>query len=209
MMIVILEGPRGTGKTTLCLELVSRLQALGLPAELHKGQRIGDPIEGMISTIREKFTEDKIWIVDRFHLTEWVMSIHLERRDFVELTKDIRCIDIYLHQAGALGVILDAPDVVIADRVVRRNDGRGFEMPLERSRKLWEAAAALSGFMSVCINDIDQFETVMHDLIGLVRSRWTIFTMLKEHEIGNPTELRRTGVCQSERDLHSTAVGSL
>lgn len=194
-MIVILEGPRGTGKTTLCSELVNRLKEVGLPAELHKGQRVGDPIEGMISTIHEKFTEDKIWIVDRFHLTEWVMSIHLERRDFVELTRDIRCIDIHLQQVGALGVILDAPDTVIADRVTRRNDGRGFEMPLERSRKLWEAAAALSGFMNIAVNDTDQFETVMNDLVGLVRSRWVIFNMLKEHENENRTELRRIGVC--------------
>ena len=172
-MIVILEGPRGTGKTTLCAELVRRLNDDGLPAEVHKGQRVGDPIEGMLSTLSEKFSTDRIWVVDRFHLTEWVMSIHLQRRDFVELTRDIRHIDTLLDQAWALGFILEAPDVVLLDRIQQRNDGRGMEMPLSESRKLWDAASKLTQFMSVVQNgdEIDR-QNLLAIMCSHITSRW-------------------------------------
>jgi len=80
-MIVIFEGPRLVGKTTIIAKLNEVLSAWGLPVETWKDTRGEDPVQDMNAILDEGFfTEDKIWLLDRFHMSEWVIS-KATRRD--------------------------------------------------------------------------------------------------------------------------------
>ena len=74
-MIILFEGARCTGKTTLSRRLVRNLKEAGFPAEGWKAERGENPFDDMMETIHSDFSDtSKLWVADRFHLTEYVNS---------------------------------------------------------------------------------------------------------------------------------------
>jgi thymidylate kinase len=75
-MIVLFEGARCTGKTTITTGIVHSLKAGGFPAQWWKADRGVAPYHDMLATLSSDFADrDKLWVVDRFHLTEYVNSL--------------------------------------------------------------------------------------------------------------------------------------
>lgn len=144
-MILIVEGARCSGKTTIAKAVVFNLRKLGLNAEYKKFERASDPIAHMKEKIKELSVDaNTAYVVDRFHLTEFVMSIALERLTPSILKRKIQTIDNMLGSAQASVVVLTASQAIMRKRVVERNDGRGFEAgSLELCENLWEDAAKL------------------------------------------------------------------
>lgn len=89
-MIVLFEGARCTGKTTLSVELETHLKALGFPAIWWKAERGESPYRDMLVTVTTDFDDrSKLWIVDRFHLTEYVNSVAQGRISGSEEKKEL------------------------------------------------------------------------------------------------------------------------
>lgn len=82
-MIILFEGPRGTGKSTIISKVSSLLEAWDLPVQRWKDERGEDPVSDMNGILDEGiFTDDTIWLLDRFHFSEWVISKAVRKSSF-------------------------------------------------------------------------------------------------------------------------------
>jgi thymidylate kinase len=82
-MIVLFEGPRVAGKTTIISKVSSILEAWDLPVQRWKDERGKDPVADMNLILDEGiFTDDTIWLLDRFHFSEWVISKAIRKAQF-------------------------------------------------------------------------------------------------------------------------------
>lgn len=146
-MIVIVDGMRGSGKTTLVKEVVNRLIAHGVDAIQWKAERTdaGSPYEGMLESIKQFDMEPfKVFCLDRFHLTEYVMSTYLQRVPLHELLTTTKTLDSLLSARHAKCVILDATYDTIDNRMALREGTRKLDMPVLNAKNLWAEALALS-----------------------------------------------------------------
>lgn len=163
--MLILEGMRGSGKTTACLKILEKFKSAGVDAEIFKGTRIEgvSPNEGMLATIKEMDSNPlKVYILDRFHLTEYVMSSYLQRRDSVELLIQTKKLDLMLRDRSAKCVIFDATYDTIDLRMAERDGTRKLDMPVLNAKNLWAESKALSTIAVMRINNtsLDQIENV-------------------------------------------------
>ncbi len=146
-MILIIEGMRGSGKTTLVSEIVKRLIKQEVNAVQWKAERAntGSPFEGMMTSIRE-FDADpfKVFILDRFHLSEYVYSTYLQRVPLKDLLTTTKILDSHLSARHAKCVILDATYDTIDSRMALREEKRKLDMPVLNAKNLWEEAQAIS-----------------------------------------------------------------
>lgn len=146
-MIIIVDGMRGSGKTTLVTEIVKRLVDREINAVQWKAERTdaGSPYDGMMNSIQE-FDADpfKVFVLDRFHLTEYVMSTYLQRVPLQELLTTTTVLDSRLSVRHAKCVILDASYDTIDNRMALREGTRKLDMPVLNAKNLWAEALALS-----------------------------------------------------------------
>lgn len=133
-MIVILEGPRGTGKTALAKAFIQPLSELGYTPTIFKSERGLDPYSDMRETLARLQVEtasnpNKAVIIDRFHLTEFVMRIADGTVKRGKLIHDMVDIAYILEHLQAWVVVLSTVEMERERRVSERNDGRGDEAP--------------------------------------------------------------------------------
>lgn len=145
-MIVIIDGPRGAGKTTLAEYIRDQATHIGLNAYIAKNARPEDPLEFMLERIREG-RGNHILILDRFHWTEWVMSCWHKREAVETLDAWCKTVEVHLTMTPTVGFILQASTAMLAERIAMRNDDRGYEMPLNHAVRIWEAALERSRIM--------------------------------------------------------------
>lgn len=150
--VTILEGPRASGKTSMG----NVLTVLG--AQTLKFRRLDDPIASM-HRIMDLLPEFKPPVViDRFHLTEAVMTLGLQRyllppyeEQAMDFLVKINAIHTRLIDGGAhIYILTTSNDEILAERAERV--GRTPELPPSQSRALW-ALAALWKNVSVLRND--------------------------------------------------------
>lgn len=141
-MILIIEGPRCAGKTTIAHKVVDILNESGITAQYKKFSRADDPIEDMKQRVLEfDRIRSIVYVIDRFHLTELVMRLADGTVMPSILNRKIKTIDGLLGRAEASIVVLKTSQQVLKRRVEERNDGRGQEMgSLGFSECLWEDA---------------------------------------------------------------------
>lgn len=155
-MLLIIEGMRGSGKTTLCQQLLDDCLKAGLKAEKFKGERSDteSPFDGMLKAIKQfDLNPDTVFILDRFHLTEYVMSTYLQRVETITLLTQIKTLDAYLSARSAKCVILDASYDTIDNRMSLRDERRKLDMPVLNAKNLWLEAKALSRIATIRPND--------------------------------------------------------
>lgn len=131
-MIIVLEGPRGVGKTTIAHNLVPVLTNLGFKPTIAKFTRGEDPTADMQFTIRKLVADSHgpgspATIIDRFHLTEFVMRTADDSVPRSKLALDMVSLSYQLEHAGAWVFVLNADESVREERVKQRDDGRGDE----------------------------------------------------------------------------------
>ena len=142
-MLVLVDGPRGAGKSTVSQALVAKLQEEGHQATYFKKviRKPEDEFGNMMEHIDTWQAIGGIVVVDRYALSEWTMSIvHNRRGDYQQLTNEC---SIALLNATAHGfaVILTASAEVLNDRINHRNEHRGWDMPIDTVGPIWRAAA--------------------------------------------------------------------
>ena len=142
--LVILDGPRGSGKSTVGNALVERLHNDGWPLVTYfkKTKRVPeDEYTNMMEHITAWNQIGGIVIVDRFALSEWTMSIvHNRRPDYAQLTLDCG-LALNLAREQGFAAILTASDEELDRRINSRNEHRGWDMPVEAVNPIWRAAA--------------------------------------------------------------------
>jgi thymidylate kinase len=131
-MIVVIEGARGVGKTTLAKALVFALNACRvfdprLPsAKYEKFTRTPQPHEDMHRQINEMMADGRLHVVDRFHITEFVMewwrTSSRNKGALLRLDTERAEIAQRLVSAGALVYVLTADSRLILRRIMRRRD---------------------------------------------------------------------------------------
>lgn len=171
--ILVLDGPRGSGKSTTGKALVDRFQSVGLPSEYVKVMRATGKSETqhMMELYASWKQETKIWVIDRFAASEWVMSLLFNRvSSYTQLTCDCSLVNQYVVSNGASYILM--ADVSVLDaRIIARNENRTWEVTPEIIPPMWRAAAGALNCHFLDTTQMNQkqviekiFGDVMYDL---------------------------------------------
>jgi thymidylate kinase len=124
-MLIILEGPDGSGKTTLAERLVT-LVAVKFPDHtvklLHRGPPTAHPLdEYAVPLLRYRPGRGHHLIIDRWHWGEMIYPRFLKRK--TKMSHEIfTYIEMLIHQRGGLMVNVRHPVDAIIDRLRERGD---------------------------------------------------------------------------------------
>jgi thymidylate kinase len=119
MSLYILEGPRGTGKTTLAQRLS---EAYAGRAAVIKFAKTNAPPLFMMEFLARNYLalidSRTICILDRFHLTEFVMRSLDGKVPMATLMTTTKMIDIMLKNCGAITYVLKSPPFIRKNRIL-------------------------------------------------------------------------------------------
>lgn len=141
IMIVIIEGPRCAGKSIFAGSLCAELQNQGISASTWKSSRGEDPVSDMLSSL-ESFVENQVWILDRFHFTEWINSYYLQRgwtlsNEWRKIKRGLMNIDDKLHEKNTIIILLTTQAHTLRERWKETNRIDIVNEP-QRILKIWE-----------------------------------------------------------------------
>ncbi len=172
-MIILFEGARCTGKTTLSRRLVANLKEAGFPAEWWKAERGEDPFDDMMRSLHSDFEErNKLWVLDRFHLTEYVNSLAGRRADNQEeLWKKTARIDRLLSKGDVFLVFMMSSSAVRQKRL--KEEGREEPVVPTYMNALWVDTVRRSELPKIGV-----FSSVEMDLI---QAQYFLLTFAKAH----------------------------
>lgn len=144
-LVCTIDGPRGVGKTSVALELVSRLQSEGFTAVYWK-KGIRDNLSELENTICHykvlSLHEADIAVMDRCAATELAMSWALGRESESSLETYAYLVDQLEQAIDAITVILRASPELLKIRLEKRGT-RGPDLPWEQVNAAWNYAAKL------------------------------------------------------------------
>lgn len=162
--VIIIDGPRGSGKTTIANLVVNHLTNIGFEAEYYKKGLRNE--ENEFQNMAEhlylfKSKNPKFIVVDRFVATEWVMSTFHRRVEDKKLFQWAEMIDTFLLIGKSTHIILMSSVDTLEKRMNSRNeDGRSWDMAKEAILPLWMASSAILSSSEVYHNeensDIDE-----------------------------------------------------
>lgn len=140
-MIVVIEGERGVGKTTMVRTVVTMLRIARFfdkrvpRVAAEKWQRGKNPHKDMIEQIKQMSNDSDVHIVDRFHVTEFVMrledllevaavsgNIHAKDEERENLHAELHHIHNELCAVHAPTIVLTCGWKTVRSRVNRRKD---------------------------------------------------------------------------------------
>lgn len=154
-MILIIDGPRASGKSTMVDLIAGYCGNESIPFEIFKHQRGNDPFQDMLDSI-ERFNKEwrTIHICDRFSMTEYVFSIYHKRVPLGFLIQRITEINKELEHALAIHVILQTSTRLMEQRMLERPIGRTWDMlPPEAVNLVWTAAMGIAPGAVLLNND--------------------------------------------------------
>lgn len=165
--IVVIDGPRGVGKSTMSRQLVDLLVSRGYTATYFK-KEIRDPDDEHGNMLRhiDQFVKlpEQVVVVDRFVITEWVLSSYFNRKPHQQLYR--YCYDVYdtLRALRAVHVVLYADEQTLTSRLDSRGTRQWDMHP--SSLALWRTAELLFPDLSLWTNqdksDWDQNLTLLY-----------------------------------------------
>lgn len=143
MGLIIIDGPKGSGKSTTAQKLVERLNLLGHPAIYHKHYR---QEKDEFNAILEMITAPKkvTLVVDRLIWSEWIFGIYLEREPVKTLTRRCVTLDKIASLMNVMHILLLPPNEVMKARLQERDNNTDIDMPWELVQPLWRSAYSMS-----------------------------------------------------------------
>lgn len=166
---IIVDGPRGSGKTTIANEIVENLKGNGFDSEyFKKGERSSYDEMSNMSTHLFAFTmTPKIWVVDRFHLTEMVMSTIHHREHFSKLLEGCLKITDEVKKSKGTQFFISADLDVIESRLIARGT-RGWDIPKDKF-VVWEnySRTLKFNFIRNNSNNIEDVKQVADKIVGV------------------------------------------
>lgn len=168
--ILILDGPRGVGKSTTAQAIVNALTGADVPAVYIKHVRdnadeAGNMLRRLDYCARRSTTK---WVIDRFVASEWVHSTLHNRMAPGHLMRECQGVNTELVHLSALHVILSAPVETLVQRLAERGT-RQMDQPLETVEPLWHAAI---GIFRGCVRRVPitpgNFDSVARELVELL-----------------------------------------
>lgn len=173
-MIILFEGARCTGKTTLSRRLVTDLKEYGFPAEWWKAERGENPFDDMMATIHSDFSDvNKLWVADRFHLTEYVNSFAENRvLDKADLWKKIALIDRLLSRGDVFLVFMMSSSEARQKRLGW--EGREEPMAPQYMNALWVDTVRRSGLPKIGVfsNTGMDLNQAQYFLLTFAKAHW-------------------------------------
>ena len=147
-MIVIVEGPRCSGKTTFARELFEELKSREISVSIWKASRGEDSVFDMLNSL-EGFAEDRVWILDRFHLTEWINSRILQRgwassSEWREIEGGLINIDNELRKRNTIIILLTAQSYILRKRWKKTKRVGVIINEPQRILRIWETVFDLT-----------------------------------------------------------------
>ncbi len=182
-MIVIFEGPQGTGKTTLIANLLDEFKRREIPAEQWKVERGTDPIVDMNSILDSgRWGDDKVFLLDRFHMSEWVISKATRRNwaseaQWSAYEEQLKLIDSRLKEMDALLVFLTASPSLVQKRLgkLEKEDILGGPQQADYHWRLGMHRTHCD-IIHIVNNDFEQMKRNVLMLADIVEMRWAHHT---------------------------------
>ena len=161
--IVIIEGMRGSGKTTVAEEAAKRYNR-----EYVKFERgISPSIDMPLSILKLWITRRRV-IIDRFHLTEYVMRCYDHKLPIWYVTLSTQFITWLLRAAGAHTLILTADEDEVYRRLIQRQDvSRMYDMSYPLAAASWVSAGLIWNTYTMPCNSEIQKESIL-SWIGMI-----------------------------------------
>lgn len=123
-MLITLEGCDGVGKSTLAEALADLARAHGLHVRmLHRGKPVhDDPFDEYEQGLLDyQPANHELVICDRWHWGETIYGPKYRGKSMLTRA-GLRHIDLFLRARGAVQVLLDMPESVVATRLLERGD---------------------------------------------------------------------------------------
>lgn len=175
-MICVIDGPRSSGKTTIVNAVIDRFKHSSYDVRLHKTNRPSESLwKGINQTLDFWQSEpDSItYLVDRFHLTEYVYSTAYSRVDDFDLNRYFKAFDkrMSCYQGWMRYTALMCSEHELYDRTNFRQDGKTFDMQPELAWHLWSLAVAKSDIATLRINeDVVHQQQIIEDIIDWIKN---------------------------------------
>lgn len=180
-MIVLFEGPRLVGKTTLIQRVSKQLTEWGVPNQAWKDTRGEKPIDDMNAILDEGiFTDDMVWLLDRFHFSEWVIS-KASRRDAYPGSQwdlyeaGIVVLDERMASLNTLIVLVTSSPWMVDKRSDKLGDKSDPVGDSQKAQYWWTNSIGKTRCAMVhVINDrTNQLDQLTNLLVDLIYVRWT------------------------------------
>lgn len=154
-MLLAIEGPRGVGKSTTIKGLKDFYESKGLSVAVIDHDP--EPRSTLCARLIEFVQADDAQVIihDRFHLSEFVYSLALERRGLAELAFEMQMVELAIQEQrikgnGVFTIVLEASQSIIANRQLTEN--KAFDIPIDLSLAYYRLAASLT-LSSVIVNN--------------------------------------------------------
>jgi hypothetical protein len=149
--------------------VTEKLNAMGVDAEYCKFERAENPSVHMRDIIHSfEQNPTKVFVVDRFHLTEYVMRLADKTVTPSLLKRSTGVVDRAIGAAGGSVVVLTASRNTLKRRIETRQDGRGLEMEsFYLSESLWNNACKNFWVDYVFKNDDNMFDKILGFLVNV------------------------------------------
>lgn len=148
MSLYIIEGPRSSGKSTVVAGIQNAFCASRV--NVFKFRRSDQPAADMTEFLAKFWLalvdSRTICVIDRFHLSEYVMRYLDGKVEIKELMTTTTMIDILLQHIGAITYVLDTKEHVRLARTRNREDPRHRKMEWGNMKELdraWKNATNL------------------------------------------------------------------
>lgn len=174
--VCIIDGPRSAGKTTTISRVYEHFLNTNIEVRIHKTSRPDDNLwRGINNVLTEWFyaPDETIYLVDRFHLTEYVYSTALSRVDDFTLNRQFRQFDKRLEAFGSKlrYTVLMASTLELMVRTLHRPEPekQKYDFDLNQVWPIWSIAVAKSNVATIRLNDNErQSEKLFQDIVSWI-----------------------------------------
>ena len=148
--VILIDGPRASGKSTICLEVVEMLKDKGINAVYFKkgprlimpdGEKADYEFVNMIVHLEHWASNPKtVFVADRFAATEYVMTKKFRRTNMYRNELIAEIMNSLILENNLVHAIITASADVLDERIKERGT-RDWDVPKEDVEKMWLDAA--------------------------------------------------------------------